>query len=351
VTTGAGPAPSDEATVISPEWLTEVLDQRYPGAVVVATTVTQRLETVATKVRFRLRYADDKSGGAPAPPALCAKGYFNPAVRSRMGQGRPTEVEFYRDIASTIPVRMPTCIHAGVDEDTRHGLILMEDLIEQGATFLDPRSVYSPEAAAGSLDQLAALHASHWVDPILPAMFPPRLEALAGVFDAAALQAQLDDGRVDGLPDEVRDGDRLKRSMLALANVGRGLPGCLVHGDVHTGNIFLSPDGDPGLIDWQVAQCGGWALDVSYHLATVLDPDVRAESERSLLDHYLDRLAARGTTPPEREEAWWLYRSHLPYGYFLWGITRAVERPVIEHLIGRLASAVAFHGSFGLLDV
>ena len=349
MSSAAGPAPFDETIVLSPEWLTETLGERFPGAVVDATTVTQRLETVATKVRFRLSYADDKDQGAP--PALCAKGYFNPAVRARMSQGRSTEVEFYRDIASTVPVRMPTCIHAAVDEDTGHGLILMEDLIEQDATFLDPRTVYSPEETAASLDQLAALHASHWEDPTLPTSFPPRLAALAGVFDVAALQAQLDDGRVDGLPDDVRDADRLQRSMLALADLGRGLPGCLVHGDVHTGNIFVSPDGDPGLIDWQVAQCGAWALDVAYHLATVLDPEVRVESERALLDHYLDRLAARGVIPPERVDAWWLYRAHLPYGFFLWGITRAVERPVIEHLTGRLGSAVAHHGSFELLEV
>jgi len=348
VTKAVGPAPLDEATVLSPEWLTETLSGRWPDAVVTTTTVTQRLETVATKVRFRLGYAEGKDHGAPQ--ALCAKGYFNPAVRSRM-HGAQTEVEFYRDIASTVPVRMPTCVHAAVDAETGHGLILMEDLIEQGATFLDPRTVYSPEETAASLDQLAALHASHWDDPALPASFPPRLESLSGVFDAAALQAQLDDGRVDGLPDEIRDGDRLRRSMRALAAVGRGLPGCLVHGDVHTGNIFLTSDGDPGLIDWQVAQCGAWALDVAYHLGTVLDPIVRADSERALLDHYLERLASRGVTPPDREDAWWLYRAHLPYGYFLWGITRAVERPVIEHLIGRLGAAVAYHGSFELLEV
>ena len=86
-------------------------------------------------------------------------------------------------------------------------------------------------------------------------------------------------------------------------------------------------------------------------LAAVLDPDDRARSERDLVDHYLDRLAAHGGSPPERDDAWWLYRAHLPYGFFMWGITRRVVRPVIEHLTGRLGLAVAQHGSLDLLGV
>jgi aminoglycoside phosphotransferase (APT) family kinase protein len=336
-------APLDEQVVLSPEWLSAAL-----GVAVTGTEVTERLETVATKVRFRVEYAADGDG---LPPALCAKGYFNPAVHARAGQ---VEAVFYRELAPTLDqVRTPACVHAGIDDETGHGLIVMEDLVEAGATFLDPLSSYTPEQAAATLDQLAALHGTQWERPEdeRPAAFGPRLPMLAGIMEPDQLQSQLDDGRAPELPADVRRADRVIAAVRALAALRTDHPQCLVHGDVHTGNVYELADGRPGLIDWQVLQGGVWALDVAYHLAAVLDPDDRARSERDLVDHYLDRLAAHGGSPPGRDDAWWLYRAHLPYGFFMWGITRRVVRPVIEHLTGRLGLAVAQHRSLDLLGV
>ncbi|MFJ9176170.1 phosphotransferase family protein [Streptomyces sp. NPDC102360] len=347
-----GPAPHDLDTALSPAWLTAVLRQRHSGVTVTATEVTERIETVATKVRFDVSYAN---GAAPegAPRALCVKAYFNPATRQR-GTSR-AEVDFYRLLAGSLPVRTPPCVHAEVDEETGHPLLLMHDLVATGHRFGDPLMGFGRDQAAGTLDQLAALHAATWdgagqkVD--LAAAFPPRLARLTGYMGPERLQAQLDDGRAPDVPAGVRRADRLLAAVNALAELSPAHPRCLVHGDVHTGNVYATADGSPGLIDWQVVQYGVWALDVGYHLAAVLDPDERARSERELLDHYLDRLAAHGGTPPGRDEAWWAYRAQLPYGFFLWGITRAVERPITERHTGRLAQAVAWHDSFGLLGV
>ncbi|WP_425825350.1 phosphotransferase family protein [Streptomyces fractus] len=372
-----GPAPHDETVALSPAWLTSVLRQRTPGVTVTATEVTERIETVATKVRFDVAY---ENGAAPedAPPALCVKAYFNPATRQR-GTSR-AEVDFYRLLAGSLPVRTPPCVHAAVDEESGHPLLLMHDLVATGARFGDPLMGFGRDQAAGTLDQLAALHAATWdgeardggtrgggswdgVNTLaaatddrkdrtdLAASFPPRLARLTGYMSADRLQAQLDDGRAPGVPAGVRRADRLLDAVNALAELSPAHPRCLVHGDVHTGNVYATADGSPGLIDWQVVQYGVWALDVGYHLAAVLDPDERARSERELLDHYLDRLAAHGGTPPGRDDAWWAYRAHLPYGFFLWGITRAVDRPITERHAARLAQAVAWHDSFGLLGV
>ncbi|MHC5257709.1 phosphotransferase family protein [Streptomyces sp. UC4497] len=360
-----GPAPQDESVALSPPWLTAVLRQRHPGATVTATQITERIETVATKVRFDVSYENGETGTAPgdAPPALCVKAYFNPASRQR-GTSR-AEVDFYRLLAASLPVRTPPCVHAEVDEDSGHPLLLMHDLVTSGARFGDPLMGFGRDQAAGTLDQLAALHAATWDGakplggaaddkehrPDLATAFPPRLTSLTRYMGVDRLQAQLDDGRAPGIPADVRRADRLLPAMGALAERSPAHPRCLVHGDVHTGNVYATADGSPGLIDWQVVQYGVWALDVGYHLAAVLHPDERANCERELLDHYLDRLAAHGGTPPGRDEAWWAYRAHLPYGFFLWGITRAVERPITERHAGRLAQAVAWHDSFGLLGV
>lgn len=349
MTLPGGVAPNDEAVVLSPEWLTALLSERHPGAVVTGVEVTERIETVATKVRFRLQYAREVPG---APTALCAKGYFNPETRKR---GAPrTETEFYRLYADALPVRTPPWVHAAIDEETGHPLVLMRDLVPDGVVFGDPLAGFTAEQAAGALDQIAALHASTSdgakADEYAAA-FPPRLTSLARYFTGEKLQAQLDDGRAEGAPAEVVDGQRLHAAMGAMARIGEDLPRCLVHGDVHTGNMYTTADGEPGIIDWQVVQYGAWALDVAYHMASVLAPDDLAASERGLLDHYLDRLAAHGGTPPSRDEAWAAYRRHLPYGFYMWGITRAVHRPITVRHTQRLAHAVARHGSLDLLGV
>lgn len=344
-----GPAPVDAATVVSPDWLTAALRTRHPGVTVTDTHVTERIDTFATKVRFGVSYA---AGADGLPTAICAKGYFKVASRDHM-VGAQTEAVFYRDIAPTLDgITMPTCLYAAVDEATGHGLVLMEDLVAGGATFPDPRTSWGPEQAAVTLGQLAALHAAQWGRPEAdrsPA-FPPRLSRFAASFDQAWLQGQLDDGRASDLPADVRRADRVVAALLALEALGADRPQCLLHGDAHPGNVY-DRDGRAGFLDWQIAQWGGWALDVAYHVASVLDPDDRAEAERDLLDHYLDRLAAHGVVPPGRDDAWWLYRTHLPYGFFLWGITRLVERPIIDHRIRCLGLAMAEHRSLDLLGV
>ncbi|MBY8862327.1 ecdysteroid 22-kinase family protein [Nocardia sp. CA2R105] len=339
------PAPHDEQVVLSTEWLSSVLAQRYPDAIATYTEVTERLETVATKVRFRVGYARQTA----APDALCAKGYFDPAHR----RGTRAEADFYRLVAHDLPVRTPPCVYTGVDADTGHALILMHDLVEAGARFLDPLVGYSAEQAARTLDQLAALHAATWGASGAPlaAEFPPRLASLARLMSTEQIQQLLDDGRAQGISLDVRRADRLVGAMAAMEASAATSPMCLVHGDLHAGNIYELADGSPGLIDWQVVQRGVWALDVGYHLATVLDPDELARVERDLLDHYLDRLAAYGAPPPGREHAWLMYRSYLPYGMFMWAITRAVDRPIIEHFTRRLSIAVDRHTSFDLLGV
>jgi aminoglycoside phosphotransferase (APT) family kinase protein len=123
-----------------------------------------------------------------------------------------------------------------------------------------------------------------------------------------------------------------------------------VHGDAHAGNIFRDPHG-PGLIDWQLLQSGGWALDVAYHIAAVLPVEVVEVEERALLAHYLSEMAALGCAMPDAETAWRQYREAPAYGYYLWSITRRVDPAIIDVFVERLGKAVVRHDTFALLGV
>ena len=342
------PAPLDLDEVLSPAWLDHVLAARYPGTKVAVTGVTEDLRTIATKVRFDVAY-DANPAGAPA--ALCVKGYFGPDSAGFVSLGQ-MEARFYSEVAPHLGVNVPRCVHTGIDPDTGHGIILMEDLVAAGSTFLTSRSPYSVDQAAGTLEQIARLHtADRAAITDDTAWMAPRLHGYLDYVTEERLQAQLDDGRADGLADGIRRADRLRNGLGALAEHSAASAACIVHGDAHAGNLYLDPAGTPGLIDWQVVQWGAWELDVAYHLGAVLDIDDRRAHERALLGHYLDAVRAHGGDAPAEADAWEAYRRALVYGYFMWGITQRVERPILVTFVQRLGTAVQDHESFDRLGV
>jgi len=343
------PAPLDLDEVLSAAWLDVTLGTRYPGTRVAGTTATEDLRTIATKVRFAVTYDANPSG---APDALCVKGYFGPDSAGFVALGQ-MEARFYSEIAPHLAVTVPPCVHTGIDPDSGHGIIVMEDLVAGGSTFLTALSPYSVDQAAATLEQLARLHTADRaaIDVGDTAWLAPRLAGYLDYVTEERLQDQLDDGRADGLAPEVRRADRLRAGLQVLAERSAASSASLVHGDAHAGNLYVDPAGAPGLIDWQVVQWGTWELDVAYHLGAVLDTPDRPAPEQALLGHYLGAVRARGGDAPSDAAAWDAYREALVYGYFMWGITQRVERPVLETFVQRLGTAVQDHGSFDRLRV
>ncbi len=68
-------------------------------------------------------------------------------------------------------------------------------------------------------------------------------------------------------------------------------------------------------------------------------------------EHYLDIARGLGSIVPDDERAWLEYRFSALYGFFLWSITRNVDRNVINTFFHRLANAVMRHNSYQLLGI
>jgi hypothetical protein len=112
------------------------------------------------------------------------------------------------------------------------------------------------------------------------------------------------------------------------------------------GNLYLDATGAPCFVDWQLVQHGPWYLDVGYHLACTQDVEHRRRSERELLAHYLDRLAAEGGKGPSWDDAWRAIRIGMLYGFFLWAITVKMASEVTSIMLARLGAAVADHEAY-----
>lgn len=345
------PVPDSLEQALSPRWLTAALRPRFPGIDIRAVVPGPIVDRISTNARFVIECAGAVPDGLS--PALCVKGYFNEIGRAARYIGAP-EAYFYRDLAAATQVRTLRSVYADVDPATRHGVILTEDVVSQGGTFLDGNSPYTPDQTAQTLTELARLHAATWADPRhTQEWLAPRL---GRVLDVWGLSTTLDiiDRNLAGpngqrIPPDMRDAHRLVdayRSLVATAPASG--PACVIHGDAHVGNVFLGAAGAGALVDWQLVQRGRWYLDVGYHIASTLTVDERRRTERDLLRHYLDALASHGVTPPPWDAAWPGIARGMLHGFFLWGITTKVQPAVIATLLHRLGTAVADHDALSV---
>lgn len=333
---------------LDPQWLEQALAADSGGARIVTVDCVEVIRTMATKVRFTVTFA-----GQDAPRAYCLKAFLDvdPVIAKGGGSTTVREADFYAQVAPHVDVRVPSCVASVVDRDAPLGVIIMRDLIADGARFCSAQEAFSAQECAASLGQLARLHAGRAVLDTMPWITPrlPNFVERPSV-PAPLLQDLLDGPRGAGLPAPVRDAGRLEAALAALAARDAALPQFLIHGDCHAGNIYRTADG-AGLIDWQLLQRGGWALDIAYHIAAVLPVDLAEREERHLLEHYLAEMRSLGQAMPDSEDAWRQYREAPVYGYYLWSMTRRVDPPIIVLFVQRLGAAVARHGSHALLGL
>lgn len=340
--------PTTLDAALDPLWLALALEPIGKGAPVAEVERVEFIRTVATKQRFTVRFE-----GSDEVHALCLKSILdvdNPALAG--GSTTVLEADFYQQIAPRLGVRVPTLVSAVIDREAPLGIIIMRDLIAEGARFCSALEAFSPDQTAQSLEQLAELHAGQallkeydWIKP--------RVAQLAAMtyITPEMLQEVMDGPRGRNLSTEIKDARRLVAGLKELSTRDAGYEQFLVHGDSHAGNIFRTRDGGTGIIDWQLLQSGGWALDVAYHTCATLPHEVAEKEERKLLAHYLEVMRGKGFAMPDEEEAWRRYREAAIYGYYLWAITRRVDPPIIEQFVDRLGRAVTRLESHKLLGI
>jgi hypothetical protein len=234
------PVPDTLEAVLDPDWLSAALGRRYPGVTVLSVQAGPVVSRVSTNARFRVHYQGEAPLGLPAD--LCVKGYFSDcsdtAAASR--QAGVPEALFYRHLARTSGVRTLDCVYADVDQ-AQQGVLITEDVVARGATFLDALSPYSPDQVAESLGQYALLHGRSWgKEGIHQPWLGPRLEATMRARGLPQIIGNFEGPIGSRVPEQVRDAERLVGAVRRLADqLPRAEPRCLLHGDAHIGNLYL----------------------------------------------------------------------------------------------------------------
>jgi len=272
-------------------------------------------------------------------------------------------------VAPLVPaVRLPRAWYCGSDTLHGQGIVILDDLKCTGCTFGNPLQPWPVARVRAGVEQLAALHAGTWAPKTTAAneddergegkCFP----WLAGgsTFPAMVLvllepepwaRRYAEGERPPSVPDAMLDRARMRAAFLKLWAVSDPRYRCLVHGDAHLGNTYVTAEGAPGFLDWQGLAVGSVFDDVSYFIAGALTVADRRAHEVGLVEHYLDTLAALGGPRLAREEVWDEYRRHAMHG-FMWALTDPRMQPneVVFAMVERYTAAMVDHGTLELLE-
>jgi hypothetical protein len=219
------------------------------------------------------------------------------------------ECAFCERVAAHVPIRVPR-VYAVAQRGARF-VLLLENLREVPGVKLfinrDMAAGTTPDRARLCLSAFAELHAAfHGFqqqrrEVLLPVARHPFLPARQRAITRALNAAAIDPTRraaPDLFPAEIA---ALCRRAIArwdtLMDFWYREPLTLVHGDSHLANCFeyATPAGPRmGMLDFQAVHWSKGIRDVQYFLIHSLEPELLAEHEDALIDHYLAELARQG---------------------------------------------------------
>lgn len=303
---------------VTADWLTEALGRP------VSSVSVSPIGTGQTGCTYRLALDDGST--------LVAKtGAEDPEVRARVAYGYRAELAFYRDIAPTLDVPVPT-VHAAVaTEDCSQFVLLMDDLAP--AVQGDQIAGTTPEVVVEGARGLAGLHGPRWCDPAwrdLDVLTMPLVDeqSAQGMGDLARMAADTflatlgprlspeDKDTFDAFPAAVPD--------FLLARPERF---SLLHGDYRLDNLMLHPYGGVTVVDWQTLTVGLPARDLAYWVTTSLAPEDRRTTEARAVAAYHSALAVEGYDLATAEEDYRAGQLHTLLIVALgWAFTTQTER-------------------------
>jgi aminoglycoside phosphotransferase (APT) family kinase protein len=342
---------------VTAEWLTAVLCNKTPGAVV--TQVEVKAASAGTHERHQLKISYNEQGRrAGLPASIFTKSL--PSIVTRMiggfnGTAR-AEGNFYTQIRPQLQIEAPLCYHSAYDRNTFAAIHLLEDMVAtKSATFCNHKSEVTRGMADDMIDLLASLHGHFYGDPTLA----ERYRWLAGysrwfTIGAEKMGTEYYTQKAFNAASHVIPASILARRAEVWPATMRSLslhdsePQGLLHSDVHIGNWYRTGDGRMGLCDWQCLSRGHWSRDFAYAVTASLTPKNRRNWERDLLARYIERFGEKTGVKPDFDLSFLRYRQQIVHALAMWTITLC-HSPLLPNMqpedttiamIGRITTAM-----------
>ncbi|KAK3314042.1 kinase-like domain-containing protein [Apodospora peruviana] len=338
---------------VTPVWLTKIL-----GRPVKTATLVEPIHGTASKLLYELAY-ENPDDAATLPTHVCVKGGFNPAliaIHPALNAVYRREAEFFYYIAPAVSMRLPPVWYCGSDTVTGQGIIVLDDLKAKGYTFGDPLEAWPVERVRAGVEELSILHAKTWGAkqkdfPWLKEGLSLREVILSMMVKPEWDKRFLDEAAKPPVPEHLVDRERMIRAFKTLWATTNESLRCVVHGDSHIGNTFITPTGEPGFLDFQGLHSYSALHDVTYFIVGALTVADRRAHEVELFEHYLATLHKAGGPKLEKDAVWEDYRKHHLHG-FAWSLTPPMMQPKaqVDIMTERHCAAIVDHKSLELLE-
>ncbi|CAB4540584.1 MAG: phosphotransferase [Actinomycetes bacterium] len=312
-----GNVPSQVAD-ITVEWFNEALDGRLGRVTELrAERLGEGVGILGELARVHLTYETGHSGPSTLI-AKCQSPLPENQFLSRMMGFYLREVNFYREVATQLSVRVPHPYHADCGEEGLPFVLLIEDIA--GARCPDQLAGISHDDASRIIDTVARLHAPFWDSPRLAEMswLPPMNNPLYQAGQGMALE------RFPAFAD--RFGERIGPEMMSvieracnhyvdmLHHVAGQRHLTFTHTDCRAENYLFGGSAGPDtvtMIDFQLStkHFGPW--DVANLLGGSLTPEVRRGCEAELIEQYHRTVVELGVGDYSLEQCWHDYRMSL----------------------------------------
>lgn len=292
---------------VTPAWLGSVL-----RADVDAVEVTP-IGTGQTGATYRVSATYGGDTDLPASFAIKLSAQDD-AVRERVALGYRSEVEFYSLIADRMRIPVPRSFHQDISDDGTDVVLLLADMAP--AVQGDQIAGCSPTEARLAVEALAGLHGPSWCAPEwmdLTAIVMPKpgdTDAAKGMGDVCRMAADIVIDRL-GSSISPEDQETLSAAMASVTDWLMAEPDryALMHGDYRLDNMLFDPDRTRiTVVDWQTIGIGLPTRDLAYFTATSLEPAIRAQIERDLVEQYHRELIGYGVGNYDLDMCWRDYR-------------------------------------------
>ncbi|KAI0880254.1 kinase-like domain-containing protein [Annulohypoxylon maeteangense] len=342
---------------ITAEWCTKILNHKVKRI-----TIVKEIHSTASSILIDLTYEGNHNSDE-VPTHICIKGGFNKPLielHPNLLWTYRREAEFYFYIGPIVEMNLPKIWYCGTDVVAGQGLVVMDNLAAQDRSFGEPSQPWPVARVRAAVEQLAILHAKTWgaKEENFPWMAADKemggnpLQAMvSSLLTAEAWDARFKDAPAPPLPEAIADRESFERVFKIMWATENPKLRCVVHGDSHIGNTFITADGQPGFIDWQGSYAGVNVQDLAYFLIGVLTIEERRKHEVDIIQHYLQALHQNGGPKFEKDDIWHDYRKHA-----LHGVGWALAAPGMQSdenvfiMVERHVAAVSDHGTIELLE-
>ncbi|CAG9955761.1 unnamed protein product [Clonostachys rosea f. rosea IK726] len=309
--------------VITRDWLTATLARNYTNTVVKNFTLGPEDNGSANRRRIAIEWEGADADKLPRSVFCKAAHSLENRIILSVG-GTYSETCFYNEIRPKIDIEAPWAYYAGYNPESWAAIIMLRDM-SASTTFCNHKTLLSKEKFAEQVQMLAKVHGTFYrsKEPFFERLlaYRQRFQNLinVGVEGACRNGFRAAKGVIPARLFERED--EIWPATLKSVERNYSLPPTIVHGDVHLGNWYITPEGHMGLTDWQAMARGHWSRDLAYVMGTAVPTESRRLWEQEIVELYVAELEKAGGPKTSVEEAWLELRRQSLGALAYWTLT------------------------------